>query len=360
MSVTVATRPIYPLVGDIWVSFTATAGDAVRVYMTAAPERSQAAQDVERAGGPVLVHEGDANRAWRWNADVPGVYVVRIDELDRGVTAYAGGWRGSPSRARSESVVSSQSVSLLVGQPLRQPLGWGKNRGTLVCHLFGNYLRALSVAINGEESPRLDGASTLMQTADVMAAVDALANQTSTAVLTGIATLATNYAAAFNAHLGRTSVHYTADTSNVLSTGYATVGNPAALGQMLARYQDSLRRHIQDYVEGATPALTGFGKGGYHHATTTEGLPQAPGASDAAGCLIALGDLIVAYDAHRVSIAAHSVADTNTITGTPPSLGTLDAVHYRVAKALRLGDSTLTSTEHAGIPSLVATGGFSK
>jgi hypothetical protein len=32
---------------------------------------------------------------------------------------------------------------------MKQPLGWGKNRGVLVCHLFGDYVRELTVAING-------------------------------------------------------------------------------------------------------------------------------------------------------------------------------------------------------------------
>jgi hypothetical protein len=199
-----------------------------------------------------------------------------------------------------------------------------------------------------------------MLTADVQEAVDALANQRTGTLLSTIESIAAAFAAAFNLHIASATYHLTADTTNDVPASYLSVNSAAGLGQMIAYYQDALRRHIRDYAETASPSTTGFGKGGYHGGTTVEALPQAPGASDAAGCLIALGELIAAYDAHRASTAAHLSADPGAISGTPPGLGTLLALHHRVAKALRLADTNLTPTEHSGVPSLVALGGFAK
>lgn len=358
MSVTIATRPIYPLPGDVTVSFTATAGDAVRCWMLDAPDGSQSKADVTKAGGPVMVYEGDADRAWSWQPDASGIYVVRVDELSWDVTGYRGGCRIAPERAVSEQVVSQQTVKVIVGATLQQGLGWGTTTGKLTIHLFDSTVRRLTQPINGQDSPRLDpGSSSTLNTTEVQAAIAGLAGYTESVLLSSAPAILGALITQFNSHIASTGYHSTADTSNAVPSAMTTLTSAKGLAQAVTALQDSLGRHVRDYKLGTTPADTGFGKGGYHAALSTVGLPQAPAPAGAVGLYAAIGDLLTACVAHFADDDAHLTTGPS-VSG--PELHSLLYVHYRVAQAIRQVSATLTQTEHAGLPDLLTSGGFSR
>lgn len=358
MSVTIATRPIYPLPGEVTVSFTATVGDAVRCWMVDAPDGSQSKADVTAAAGPVMVYEGDADRAWRWQPDAPGIYVVRVDELSWDVAGYRGGCRIAPERAVSEQVVSQQTVKVVVGAELKQGLGWGTTAGKLTIHLFDSTVRQLTQPVNGQDSPRLDpGSSSTINTAEVQAAIAGIAGYTESTLLSSAPAILGALILQFNTHVASLTYHSAADTSNAVPTAMATLTSPKGMAQAVTALQDSLGRHIRDYKLGTTPTDTGFGKGGYHGALSTVGLPQAPAPAGSVGLYAAIGDLLVACIAHFADDDAHLSTGPSVVA---TALHSLLHVHYRAAQAIRQQSATLTQTEHAGLPDLLTSGGFSR
>lgn len=358
MAVSITTRPIYPLPGSVTVAFVATVGDSVRCWVTAAPDGSSYAKDITTAGGPVLAHESDADRAWKFQPDRPGIYQVRIDELAHDVTGYRGGWRGSPSAATSESVVSTQTVPVVVGTALKQQLGWGPTTGTLVLHIYDSTIRRLTTPINGQDSPRLaTGSATTLNTVGLQAAIAGLVDETEADTLSDVATMVGDLIDTFNSHIASLGMHPVADASNAVPAAMTTLTSPKSLEQAVKSLQDCLGRHVRDYKAGTTPADTGFGKGGYHNALSTVGLPQAPAPAGSSGLFSTIGDLYVAIVQHLRDDVAHLTA---VIPPPSPAVGKLTRVHVEAARAIRQYGATLTQTEHSGLPDLLTTGGFAK
>lgn len=353
MTVTVTTRPLLPLVGDVSVAFTATEGGFVRVFVEAAPDGSQLAKDILAAGGTVQVHSSDADRPWKFKADAPGIYVLRIDEIDRDPTVYAGGWRGVPNTGKNETVVSTQSAEVVVGAPLVQPIGWGSVSGQLVLHIFDGTVQTLTTQINGQASPRLQNASSILATAQVEAAVAAMGGIDEDDLIRYASGYVGTIAGQIWTHMTNASgsYHSTADTYNAPDQSLLTPTSVQGMADTIALMQDALKRHIKNYGAG------GAGTGDYHDVTTSDGIPQAPAPAGAKGLFVALGDLIAAIQIHVANEAAHEAIGP---TITSPEVATLLDVHYKAAQAIRQVSATPNITEHSGLPDLIATGGFSR
>jgi hypothetical protein len=359
MAVTLTTRPQYPLPErEIVASFSATLGDYVRVFCVAAPEGSEQRATIEADNdAPILLHEGDVGSNWRFTPGMPGRYQLHIVELDRNVTAHAGGWEWDSASVRPEANVGTTFDSIVVGRPYSQVVGWGENTGQLKLHLWDAYVRTVTKLSSGEDSPRLDAAVAAMKTASIDAAVAALGGVSMSALAASLATVASNWAAAFNAHCGNSggAWHPTADTVNVVPSPLSTaVGQPAAL---VALFQSALRGHVLGYAAGNTPSTTGWGRGAYHGATTSHTIPQAPAPTSPAETFVALGELVLCYELHCASGSpAHSAADSANMVTVPT--GTLLDVHYQVARALRQLAATTDTTIHSADSVAVAEAGL--
>lgn len=345
---TLATTPAVPIPNrETAVAFTLTESGSnfIRVWCTAAPEGSELAGKLkDDAAGRVQVFESDGNALapWRNKFDKGGVYSLRAQEYVKGASAHGGGYKGDPAGFRSETKAGSEAtLTLAIAQRTELPISVGQDSATLVFYVLNATIKATSVALHGEltptiEAPEVSRAATAAGSTNVTAALLALADTSVTTALGTISTVLSNMVSVLNAHFATVgSVHFSADSTSTIKNEIASAPTPSNLPNAVTEVVTRLRRHMTNDAGSGIGSANGVGGAPtrWHSpsAAVSDMLnaPLSNGAGGAADALTVLADVWRSYEAHRVSTAAHGVADnTNTLTALPKIL---DVIRYFLA-----------------------------
>jgi hypothetical protein len=353
MTISITTSPSSPTVKTkCRVTFGATVGNFVRVWLTVAPQKSKFTAELEQSR--VLVHEADIAQPFAFEPDAPGRYVFTAAEITKGASVYGGGYRGDPKGLPTETIVGESEHSIAIGSRLEMPIGTGKDTGVLAFHVFGDTVRATTKALHGEVTPAIVNANSEKAKLasiddDVTTALAALVNQPATTILGSPSGVASNIIATLNAHRTQAGVHFSNDGDNIISTSFALANSPAALMQTSREILNKLDRHMRNDNGGGT----GSASPDYHDgADSTAALVATPPGEHAAA-IVALADAWRAYEAHRVNSVVHDTADgTNTLTALPPLLN----LHRRFLEVIQPLSPPAPPTANAGVVTLIGGG----
>jgi len=345
MSITV-TRNVNPVAGQpVSVTLTPTTGNYVRVWCSAAPLGSSVQTRIDaEATERVLLHQGPSATPWDVTLDLPGQYVLSLEELTVGATDYGGGYSGSPDSYSTETLLSTTAYSLTVGRRLTCRVGTSRDSATLVLHVWGTTVQATTLAVHGESSPALidpttPRASNAILSATVVAQLAALAGVAATTLAGNPTTVFGDIRTQFNAHLSHAG-HAASDTHNSVVASYASPSVPDQMATSIGELQRRLRQHMTN-DDG-----TGIGSDVFHTAgdNTNSLLDTTPG--DILSNAIALADCWRAYEAHRVMLSSvHSSSDSVNDCAALPALLNL---HRLILAELAKQTPTAAPTANAG------------
>lgn len=373
MSVTATTTPTYPVGGrDIIVAFTITGtGNYLKGYFTDAPIGSAVKTKLTSTGATRMpAFEVDAAKTWTLSgdqADKGGVYVLTVEQYTKGI-AYGGGYQDSPASFATETLISSSTVAILVGQKVTQKIGIGGDTATLTLFVVGNTVRASTDLLHGFTSPIIDDtkspkALTASLNTGVLTAVAALADQLTSTVLGDPAGVLSDILVKYSIHALSLTYHAAADTDNIVSTAFANPSSPEGLNKSCAELRRRLDQHMRNDTGGGTPSapLTpGTGSGAYHVVSTVNLadwqnalLNTSPGA--VLDTFVAIADLWRAYHDHLASTAVHLTAD---VSHRPTALPPLLAVHELFLAELQKQSPTAPASVNSGVTALVHGAGF--
>jgi hypothetical protein len=362
VTVTAATSPELILPGKpVEVTCTCSAGNWVRVVLTAGPESSAWQKRIRSENlAELQLWVADAGEAKRVTFDAPGVYTCTAREFTKGGVAFGGDYQGDPDGYPSETLLGASSVSFTVGQRMTADLAFGRDRGALALYVWGSTIRATTIPEHGERTPRIDGSTPRMKTAadaaTVTAALAALDGVACTTAAGSLSAVCDDLITTFNAHIittGTTAIHAAADTDNSISAAYAGASTPEALRDTANIVQAHFRRHFTN--DAGTGA--GVGSGAYHSAGDWNNLPNLAGVGDVLSASIALASLWHSYEAHRVNTSVHGAADsTNTSSALPP----LYAVYNAVLGVLLSDNPTAPAVDNPGATLLVHRAGLNR
>jgi hypothetical protein len=361
MTVSVATSPTLILPGrPVDVTCAATIGNWVRIVLTAAPEGSEwqkKIHDEDRTELPLWA--ADVGVAHRITFDVPGVYTCTAREYTKGGVGFGGDHLDDPDSYPSETAIGSNAVTFTVGQKMTAEVRLPPaESGTLSLYVWDSTIRATTVPIHGERTPRFDGATPKMKTAEgstaMAAALTALDGSTCTAAAGALDVVGDDLMTQFNAHIAGTgSVHLLTDSDNTIAAAYFGASTPEALRSTIQHFAMKMRCHFTDDAGGGL----GVGTAGYHGAGDWDDLPLLAGVSDVLSASLALASLWHSYESHRVNTTVHTAADsTNTSSALPP----LYAVYQAAIAAVQSGNPTAPAVDNPGATLLVHRAGLKR
>ncbi len=343
------------------ITFALAGGNYLRAWVTAAPEGSEFATKLkESTQHRALAYQGDAASKWNATFDVGGKYTIVTQEYTRG-TSYGGGYENDPNGAESETKVGSETtLSLFVGQRLTAEIGVSPDTATLVLWVWDSTIRPTTLAVHGEKSPCLVKETPTplcklaMESTSVLTAVAALENVLVSTSLGTISTIATELITRLTFHLSEPGVHALTDSYNVISKAFKNAATPTSIITSVAELVYKYGRHVHN--DGGLGA--GPGEVGVHVITGTNVADWtnslvAPSPGDLAGVLTALADVWRCYEAHRVNLSVHLIADTsNVMTALPVML----LLHKAFLTVLASQNPTPSPAQSTGAALLIAHG----
>lgn len=330
MAVSLATSIAVPIANkQTHLTFTATTGNFVRLWCTAAPVGSKLRTKLDvDVSARVHVLDADSARQYPYTFEVAGAYQFAATELTKGAAPYGGGYQTAPNSAPAEIVLGETALTLFVASRLTATMGIGGDTANLVLYVADTTIRQTTLAVQGEatpaiEKPKTDKASTAAGNAGLLAALALLAGVNAATSLGDLSALATDFIDKFNAHVQSSVFHYTGDISaNVIPSAFRNPANAEALKRALAIILRSLSAHIRNDSASApvgTGALT-------FHVISTVGvvdwasMPLFESTSTISEHVRGLADAHRAFESHRPA-AAHLVPDnTNVLTALSPLL----------------------------------------
>lgn len=366
MAVTLTVTPTYPVAKrKLYATIGLTGGgNYARIWCTDAPQGSglRGVLD-EGVVSRVQVYEGGTVDRWEFTPDVGGVYVLTAQEYTRGASTTGGGYEDAPETAPSETKIGSESaLTLRVGQRVLVKLGAGQDAAQLVTYVVDGTFRPTTLADHGEKSPAIvDANSPRAKYAALNATVQSFAltnsNATVSSVIGAVSTMVTDFIDKYNAH--RTlvgGVHNAADTVNVIADEFRLPASPKGLVTSIAECVRILERHMRN------DSGSGDGSGSFHQVSSkdcidwTNLIPEPMRAvPDVAQALVSFGAVVGAYEAHRVSLVVHGIADGTNSIG---ALSTFVSMHRAWADVVKAQSPTAPSTENSGAVLLLAYGGI--
>lgn len=358
MTVSVTTEPTYVMPGKpTEVRATCSAGNMVRVVLTAAPEASALTKKMRDEDlSELQLWTAESGERYRYTFDVPGSYVCTIREYTKGGVAFGGDHQGDPDGYPSETAVGSTAHTFKVGQRLTAQVRYGQESGTLTLWVWDSTIRETTVPTHGERSPRFDAATPLMKTAasdaNVNAAVAALINASASTVMTSLGTVVDNIITKFNLHISRTSNHSAADSANTIAAEFSGASTVEGLRNSLTNVTKFLRNH---YTNDAGTGF-GIGSGSYHSKADWDNLPLANSASDLLGASLAVASIWHSYEAHRQDTGVHTTTGSDSLSALP----TLLNVYQKIVAVLANDNPTAPSNDNPGATLLVHRGGLTK
>lgn len=372
---TIASLPVYPIPNrEARVVFTLAGVGAnfVRVWVTVAPEGSKLAAELkESTQNRFVVYAGDGgeNQPWKFTADKGGKYTLVAQEYTKG-SGFGGGYEGDPLGAPSETKVGGETtLTLEIGQKFTQRIGVGVDIATLVVWCWADTIRKTTVALHGEDSPRVENdaptppAKTAMETSGVVTALAALADTTCTVALGTLSTIVAQMVTEINDHIAlAATTHNAADTHNAIPVELAASPTPLTLVEfvndaLLKMRRHRLNDHGGDTVVGTPP---GTGSASYHSVGGSKrgdfaNMPLFQTAGSQEEAYGALADIWRAHEGHRASTVVHGTADsTNTLTALPKML----EVHRQFLAVLASLTPAAPPAQSSGAQLLISVGGF--
>lgn len=364
MSISLSSSPAYPVVGNVKVTFAATTGNFVRLYVTDAPVGSKLRAELDASDeARIMVFEGDIGESYSLVADVAGVFVFSAEEITKGAATYGGGYQGAPNSYQTETILSTTTaLTVAIGQRVVATVAGL----TLALWIWGDTIRATdAVGPTGEVTPALT--APVNATARAKAAASASAVRTALVALGGV-TVATaigdigavvsDFRAKFNAHIADATAHDSADTDNTIDGERGSVGGTYGTEQSLAEVVKHLAQQYQRHATN-TDAANGVGSGDYHDVGGTvadwANVPQPLTGNGITDAHFGLAGLWSAYEAHRVSTTVHDSADaTNALASLPPLL----ELYRRIAAETNAGSPTAPASENSGAVLMTTAGGM--
>lgn len=324
MAVTITTSPVYPTTkAPTRVRFALSGGgNFVRVWLTDAPLGSKYKTELTSTGqARIALFSGGAAEIWEFQPDRGGMYLLAIQEITRGASAFGGGYKGDPDGYPSETLIGESSVTARFGQRLEMPVGVKGDIATLGLWVWDSTIRATTEAVQGEMTPALfdpksERAKAAVASTGVVTALAALVDTTSTTALGTLSTILNEMIDDFNAHRTQGGVHAANDTVNVIASSFRNANNEDALKRSVAELVKKLDQHMRN------DNGSGTGTGAYHtNADMVNTLIAGP-PGNMAGVISSLADVWRAYEAHRVQTGSvHASNDTtNTLTALPKLL----------------------------------------
>lgn len=342
MAIAIDISPDYPLPENrVTVRFTGATTNYVRLWATEAPPGSAYRAKLDTAAATrVQVHEADVRQPWVFIPDAGGVYSFKAQEYARN-QGYGGSYAGDPDGFTTETPTGSEvSLSIEVGQKMTFPIGTNEHESTLVMHVWGAYIRAASVAIHGEVSPRIDPADTPLainsaRASGVTSKLAALAPTVAITAATAIGDLVDvfdDFIQQSDTHLTNPGTHNVDDNENSVPQAYKTPSTQAALIESIGKAIEVFAAHMaNDDRGGDGPGSTLYHGGGARRADRNNTLLAGP-PSDMPSALIALADLCRAYTAHEVDATNfHASASVVPLPTRPPLLAVMEAFQVELA-----------------------------
>jgi hypothetical protein len=370
MTVSLTSSVTYPIPSkETQVSFSATAGNYVKLYCTAAPLGSGFRDKIDKleAGTTerAFAFAGDSSDIWRWTPDAGGVYTFLAEEITKGASAHGGGYLGDPDGYESETILGTTTgLTVTVGTLLTASIGAGADTATLKFYVFDYYIRATTLATHGVITPSLDDPTTskarmAADSDDVKAALAELADKTVNAVLSLPAVWIDDLIVQYEAHRVSQTFHTNADADNAISADYRLPTScPAGAAKALNELRLKLTRHMLNDDAGS-----GIGTGNYHvvsgnqRADLVNGIITGPASEqDALSLCLALADTWRAYEAHRVHVNYH-IGGGDT-TNDAYALPQLLALYEEFISQLQVTSPAVPAGESAGVAYAINSGGF--
>jgi hypothetical protein len=388
---TLSTLPVYPVPARqtaVIFTLTESGSNYVRVWCTAAPPGSELRKALDGTSDPpteprsrheVYKGDGGADKPLRRVFETGGRYVLVAQEYTKNATAFGGGYEGDPDGYESETKVGSEAtLELFIGQRMTSEIRVAGESVTVVLWVWDDTIRATTVATHGEKSPTLLATSptvkvqAAMESAAVIAALAALADDAVTTAIGTPATILGNGAGGFtkewNDHLADTAPHATADTENGIPTGLASAASADNLSDTVNECLLLIRYHYtNDAVKaGADPPGAGRDTGDYHvpaavHGNDNVNMPLFRSVGDPRDAYWAVADIHRSYEAHRVSAVGtggiHDSPDSTNVLTALPSLLALGSAVFTVWAAT---SPTTPATQSDGAMALIAKAGFTE
>ncbi len=364
MPTTFSTIPTFPVpTRQCQVAFSLAGASAnyVRVWVTVAPDGSEFSNKLkESTQHRVLAFEGDENTVWNLTADIGGKYTLVAQELIRG-SSYGGGYENDPNGAESETKVGGETtLSLFIGQRLTAEIGVSPDTATLAVWVWDSTIRPTTLAVHGEKTPSLTQdtptakSKLAMESSTVTAAVSALENVSVSTSIGTLSTIADEMITELNAHLTQGGVHAVNDTDNDISPAYKTATTPSAIVTSTIELVYKFNRHTHNDggLGGGTGELGVHVKAGSNVVDWANAL-IAPQPGDLGGALSALADLWRCYEAHRVNLSVHLIADTSNVMSALPVMLLL---HKAFLTVLASQNPTPSPAQSTGAALLIAHG----
>ena len=344
----------------IRLTFTATAGNFVRVWCTAAPtgSRLRGKLDADKSTR-VHVQDTDSSKAFDYTFDVAGAYQLAASELREGAAPYGGGYQGAPDAERSEVIIGESALTFYVAAALKTTLGQGPDIADLVLFVSNDAICETTIAVHGRSSPAIEKpksnkAKTAAESAAVTSRLPDLLGSAAGAI-GDLSAIVTDAIDKFNNHAQSSIFHNAADTSNLISAAFRNPTSPESLRRSVSVLLKSLSSHIRnDSV--VTPA--GTGTAAWHVISSIqqvdwEAIPLFESASSS-DQIRAIADAWRSFEAHRAS-AAHNTPDAANALGELPVI--LD-VHRLFLAELASLNPTAPNTENPAKTILVHGAGF--
>lgn len=363
MSITVSSSVAVVIAkAPIRLKFTATTGNFVRVWCTAAPTSSKLREKLDKDKlSRVHVQDSDSGREFDYTFDVAGAYQLAATEITKGAAPYGGGYQGAPDAARAEAIVGETPLTFYVANRLKATIGSGQDTADLVLYVSNNLIQETTIAVHGAatptiEKPKSNKAKTAAEGSQIAGRLTDLVGSASGS-LGDLSAVATQAIDRFNAHAGSATYHNTADTAdNLISAAYRNPSSPEALKRSVSALLKALSSHIRnDSV--VTPAGTGSKTWHVIGSILQVDWPAIPlfeSSATIAEHVRALADVWRSFEAHRASSAHNAPDSVNALTALPILLD----VHRLFLADIANLHPTTPNTENPAKTTLVHGAGF--
>jgi hypothetical protein len=374
MAVTVTPTPQYAVVTKPpKLSFSATTGQRVRLFLTNAPVASKFKTQLnESSAGRVQIFQGDVGETHLFEADVPGAYTLLAQEIQ--VPTFKGGFKGDTRGFLDvgggrgvEKILGEAETTIYMGDRVTVPLGTQPHTATLVMWVWGLHIVPTTVELHGEVSPDIiDPSTPIAKTAANSTAVRTtlaqLENQTAQLCALGgsdMASILDEMINTLNAHfLNEPGVHGAADTSNEILDTWKSADSKGSVPDTVTKMLDSLTKHITtDAANSATVLSPTFGRGtgSWHLGQRSDGRSKllVQTVSELQDSWVGMADIRRAYALHRTNTSLHNVPDATVMPTAPRLL----AVHEAFLSVVASSEPPPAPDENPGASLLVHAAG---
>lgn len=369
---TLSTVPVYPPPNrqiNVVFSLAGVGSNYVRVWCSNAPPGSVLRTKLDGTSDPrnrVNVYEGDggSDHPWRETFEVGGKYTLVAQEYTRGAEAFGGGYEDDPDGAPTETKVGAEAtLSLYIGQRMSMPVGVGADTAELVLWVWDDTIRASSIALHGEVSPALVNASpstkmrTAMESATVLAALDALAGVAVATAIGDIGTLVSDYLWSWNQHTPEVATIHAipGDMHNHIQSGI-TATTPADLIIFVNLALPRMRYH---FTNDGTLGMVDFGRNsvdvhevGGNVKNDQLNMPLVQSVAGAGEAYIGLCDLYRCLAAHMLDTTVHTAADASEVLPSTSATKLLE-LHKAILAVLASSSPAVPATQSSGAAYLI-------